>query len=389
MHILVFSGRQDARLQREMLRAGADQYVVKTGRVRPLLEALDRAFAVRARARRAADGGPGRGRRLTWLPGITAGRARREARVGATAPAAAVIVLRGRRPRRQQQTSRQQETRSHCASSFSATPGGPACSGWAVITWPGNWPCSVITLCTSATRSRWPTRSWSDAEFAGGPGWQCRCGYIASTVRCSACRGAPSRSPRIRCGGPVTLGSTRLLMRCLQAVRVFGRPDLMVIDQPLLEYLIRPINPHRVLYRPTDINLDPQTRAAEDRFIPLASGVVATSGVVADALAQRHPDQHFTVVQNGCADSSFRGARCARGRTAAGGVRGGAGSTIRLAGGDCPRRAVRPASGSTSSGPAGRPFPDCRRTSRCGVRSTMPAAGCAEPVPGRPAAAQR
>jgi len=44
MHILVFSGRQDARLQREMLVAGADQYVVKTGRLRPLLEALDRVF---------------------------------------------------------------------------------------------------------------------------------------------------------------------------------------------------------------------------------------------------------------------------------------------------------------------------------------------------------
>jgi CheY-like chemotaxis protein len=44
MHIMVFSGRQDARMQREMLLAGADQYVVKTGRVRPLLAALDRAF---------------------------------------------------------------------------------------------------------------------------------------------------------------------------------------------------------------------------------------------------------------------------------------------------------------------------------------------------------
>jgi DNA-binding NarL/FixJ family response regulator len=45
MHILVFSGRQDTRLQREMLGAGADQYVVKTGRLRPLLEALNQAFA--------------------------------------------------------------------------------------------------------------------------------------------------------------------------------------------------------------------------------------------------------------------------------------------------------------------------------------------------------
>lgn len=45
MHIVVFSGRQDARVQKEMLGAGADQFVVKTGRLRPLMEALDRAYA--------------------------------------------------------------------------------------------------------------------------------------------------------------------------------------------------------------------------------------------------------------------------------------------------------------------------------------------------------
>lgn len=45
MHIVVFSGRQEPRVQKEMLSAGADQYVIKTGRLRPLLEALDRAYA--------------------------------------------------------------------------------------------------------------------------------------------------------------------------------------------------------------------------------------------------------------------------------------------------------------------------------------------------------
>ncbi len=47
MHILVFSGIRDNRMQRLMLLAGADEYVVKTGRLRPLLEALDRAFDLR------------------------------------------------------------------------------------------------------------------------------------------------------------------------------------------------------------------------------------------------------------------------------------------------------------------------------------------------------
>jgi len=44
MYVLVFSGIRDDQMQRVMLLAGADEYVVKTGRLRPLLAALDRAF---------------------------------------------------------------------------------------------------------------------------------------------------------------------------------------------------------------------------------------------------------------------------------------------------------------------------------------------------------
>ena len=43
VHILVYSGRSDARVQRDMLDAGADQYLLKTGRLGPLIQALDRA----------------------------------------------------------------------------------------------------------------------------------------------------------------------------------------------------------------------------------------------------------------------------------------------------------------------------------------------------------
>jgi len=43
MHILVYSGRSDSRVQREMLDAGADQYLLKTGRLGPLIQALDKA----------------------------------------------------------------------------------------------------------------------------------------------------------------------------------------------------------------------------------------------------------------------------------------------------------------------------------------------------------
>lgn len=42
MHIVVFSGRDEAMVREEMLAAGADQYVVKTGRLAPLMTALRR-----------------------------------------------------------------------------------------------------------------------------------------------------------------------------------------------------------------------------------------------------------------------------------------------------------------------------------------------------------
>jgi DNA-binding NarL/FixJ family response regulator len=41
MHILVFSGRQDPATSRSMLDAGADQFVLKTGRLKPSFAALD------------------------------------------------------------------------------------------------------------------------------------------------------------------------------------------------------------------------------------------------------------------------------------------------------------------------------------------------------------
>lgn len=43
MHIVVFSGRDEPAVREQMLAAGADQYVVKTGRLSPLIQALRRA----------------------------------------------------------------------------------------------------------------------------------------------------------------------------------------------------------------------------------------------------------------------------------------------------------------------------------------------------------
>ena len=44
LHIVIFSGREDSKIERAMLEAGADQYVLKTGRIRPLLQALQAAY---------------------------------------------------------------------------------------------------------------------------------------------------------------------------------------------------------------------------------------------------------------------------------------------------------------------------------------------------------
>lgn len=41
LHIVVFSGRADGAVECSMLAAGADQYVLKTGRIRPLLVAMN------------------------------------------------------------------------------------------------------------------------------------------------------------------------------------------------------------------------------------------------------------------------------------------------------------------------------------------------------------
>jgi DNA-binding NarL/FixJ family response regulator len=49
VHIIVFSGRDDRRLLNEMLAAGADHYVIKTGRLRPLIQALESAFPTAGR----------------------------------------------------------------------------------------------------------------------------------------------------------------------------------------------------------------------------------------------------------------------------------------------------------------------------------------------------
>ena len=105
-------------------------------------------------------------------------------------------------------------------------------------------------------------------------------------------------------GRPLTLGSTTLLRKALRRAGL-TEFDLMLVDQPLLDYLIEPMGARQVFYRPTDLNLDRLTLAAEERMLAAADGVLATSCVVAGALAARHPQQHYRVVENGAEISHF------------------------------------------------------------------------------------
>ncbi|WP_229673852.1 glycosyltransferase [Nakamurella endophytica] len=103
---------------------------------------------------------------------------------------------------------------------------------------------------------------------------------------------------------PLTLGSTTILRRMLHKAG-FHRPDLLLVDQPLFDFLVPVVGANTVVYRPTDINAADLARRAEDRLVPRVAGVVATSGVVARALAERFPEQRYAVVENGVETAHF------------------------------------------------------------------------------------
>lgn len=102
---------------------------------------------------------------------------------------------------------------------------------------------------------------------------------------------------------PFTLGSTRRLQTVLRAGGLLPA-DLVLVDQPLLGYLLDWLPARTLVYRPTDINTDPATRTAEAAVLERADGVVATSRVVADRLAADRSaaggaDRPSAVVGNG------------------------------------------------------------------------------------------
>jgi teichuronic acid biosynthesis glycosyltransferase TuaH len=99
-------------------------------------------------------------------------------------------------------------------------------------------------------------------------------------------------------GRPVTLGSSGLLKRRLAAAGLLPI-DVALVDEPKLAYLLPLLAARSVIYRPTDVNVAPGTRTAEDCLLPGCRGVIATSQHVLDQLADRHRLTRTAVIANG------------------------------------------------------------------------------------------
>ncbi|MBO0982881.1 glycosyltransferase [Rathayibacter sp. SD072] len=79
----------------------------------------------------------------------------------------------------------------------------------------------------------------------------------------------------------------KLALRPWRSSSVPERPDVLIIDQPLLgPPLIELLAPRRVVYRPTDAHFDPVLREAELDVLRRADALVATSEPVLDAVSE-------------------------------------------------------------------------------------------------------
>lgn len=104
-----------------------------------------------------------------------------------------------------------------------------------------------------------------------------------------------------------TLGSTTALVAALRSSDLLPI-DLLLVDQPLFLHLLDHL-PHReMVYRPTDLLADPGVRRVEEDVIARATGVVATSAVVADHVRAVRQDLPVTVIENGVEYSHFAAA---------------------------------------------------------------------------------
>ncbi|PPG39081.1 MULTISPECIES: glycosyltransferase [unclassified Rathayibacter] len=103
--------------------------------------------------------------------------------------------------------------------------------------------------------------------------------------------------------------SLRVPLRPWRAPSGAMRPDVLIVDQPLMGVpLLELLQPKRVVYRPTDAHFEPGMRAAEIELLERADALVATSEPVLRVVSEGVAAPERTLVlENGVEYERFHG----------------------------------------------------------------------------------
>ncbi|MGY4643710.1 glycosyltransferase [Cellulomonas sp. URHB0016] len=108
-----------------------------------------------------------------------------------------------------------------------------------------------------------------------------------------------------RAAVPMRLGGgTAATCRRIEA-RGLGRPDVLVVDQPLFAPVARRLGARGLVYRPTDVHVGGLARRRERWLVEHADAVVATSGPVLESLDPVPAATPRVVVENGVEFARF------------------------------------------------------------------------------------
>lgn len=97
---------------------------------------------------------------------------------------------------------------------------------------------------------------------------------------------------------------------------ILWMPDVVYLDQPLLESAAHALGPRKVIYRPTDAHFEPAARAAEIRALTRADGIAATSASTLQSVtAGTAWERPSIVIENGVEIDRFHAAERNRAST--------------------------------------------------------------------------
>jgi len=155
-------------------------------------------------------------------------------------------------------------------------------------------PLSVVTEIADRVASRDNTRS----RFARTPTMDSD-GVLQFVPRIAT---PASRTPTVL-NTLQMAGVGRAIRRSLPS---FAEPDVVLVDQPLMEATLRQLRPDLIVYRPTDAHPDHLARTAEVRLLGRVKGVAATSHqTLASVLHGSAWARASTVIENGVEFARF------------------------------------------------------------------------------------